>query len=310
MATQKRILYYETGSGIIEEALHIQRCTSKSATHFVLCNGRRLKYIINLNGGKEKLVQNIAAYNAKLFLLLKLLPHLPYRLLQLGHMGYFAKVELASEISELVPANHEWNVLVGTYDTVQKIILQCYTGQDSPCTFIKVGNAGSKEQMEREIRFLLNRKPYHHFTTPEIVSSQLISEGARFNILATKEFSGNKIPPALTPDILAIYKELAGNIQLINGEPYEFSHGDFAPWNIRQTETEYTLFDWEHCGLRPAGYDPAYFILMTEITLNLLTLDQAFIIAHKKLQELLPDLKINEELIREEFTKTTKAFTF
>ena len=51
-------------------------------------------------------------------------------------------------------------------------------------------------------------------------------------------------------------------------------------------------------------------ILMTEITLNLLTLDQAFIIAHKKLQELLPDLKINEELIRKEFTKTTKAFTF
>ena len=65
----------------------------------------------------------------------------------------------------------------------------------------------------------------------------------------------DKVEPELTEDIVRIYEELAGQKKVIDGVECEFSHGDFAPWNIKKNGKQYTVFDWEHCGYRMKGFD-------------------------------------------------------
>ena len=44
------------------------------------------------------------------------------------------------------------------------------------------------------------------------------------------EFVGDKVEPILTQEIVEIYEELSKDKK--NG--LEFSHGDFAPWNLKR----------------------------------------------------------------------------
>lgn len=298
------------GSGILEEALKLFPCLSGEATHFVLCHGEKMKFLIELKGGIAKLRKNIAPYNKKLTLLLKLLPILPWKALQKVGLGYFARVELHPQIESYIPADSKWNVLVGTYDEVQKLVFQCYTTDDKPCTFIKVGNKGSDIQMQREIEFLRKKQSFSTFRTPTLLGSSLLSEGCAFNIQATKELSGKKVPPVLTEELFRIATEIAGPTIMKDGTAYSFSHGDFAPWNIRKDQDAHTVLDWELCGLRPVGYDAAYFIIMADIALNKRNFDEAFQNAEEQLQRLSPNLKLDKALIQQEFTKTTKTLNF
>ncbi len=298
------------GSGIIEEALKIAPCQAKDATHFVLCHGSRIKFIIELKSGTAKLQKNIATYNKKLTLLVKLLPIIPWKVLQKVGLGYFARVKLHPQVESFIPTGSKWNVLVGTYDEAQKLVLQCYTTAAEPCTFIKVGNKGSDIQMQREIDFLRKNQDFSTFHTPTLLGSSLMSEGFAFNIQATKEFNGKKVAPVLTEELFRIATEIAGPTIMQEGTAYTFSHGDFAPWNIRCEEGSYTVFDWEHCGLRPAGYDAAYFIIMADIALKKSNFDTAFQNAVEQLQRLSPNLKLDKVLIQQEFTKTTKTLNF
>ena len=225
-------------------------------------------------------------------------------------MGQFVQVKVHQDILKHIPEHHRWNILVGTYDSAQKIVLQCFSGKDTPCVYIKVGNAASDDQMQREINFLRKNKRYHCLSIPRHINSVLITESSTFNILTTAEFKGNKITPVLTKEIYNISREIAGEPVILDGIPYEFSHGDFAPWNIRKTSPTYTVFDWEHCGLRPAGYDIAYFVIMTEIALNKRRFDEAFDIAIRKLRQFNTEIDVDKERIRHEFAKTTKSLQF
>ena len=298
------------GSGILQEALTIVRCDRKEATHFVIQHGNRLKFLIDLESGIGYLKRTIAAYDIGLILLLRLISFIPKRLLIHAKLGFFANVKLHPTIAEHVPSKSCWNILVGTYDRAQKLIFQCFSTIGKPCFFIKIGNRGSAEQMEKEMRFLQHPHTFESFDIPRLSHSELISEGAPFNIQITDAFEGNKIPPVLNKKIYQIAKEIAGEPTLIDGIPYTFSHGDFAPWNIRKKGSSYTVFDWEHCGMRPLGYDAAYFIIMTEVALHKRCFNDAFEIACQQLHQLEPDLELNRELIFQEFARTTKALSY
>ncbi len=299
-----------TGSGIINDVLQIRRCRSKEASHFVICHSKRIKFAISLNSGIQFLRSTAAAYNKKLALLLHCIPFIPLRFLHIAGLGYYAKIFLSPAVKHVIEPHYSWNILVGTYDRAQKLIFQCFSTIGKPCFFIKIGNRGSAEQMEKEMRFLQHPHTFESFDIPRLSHSELISEGAPFNIQITDAFEGNKIPPVLNKKIYQIAKEIAGEPTLIDGIPYTFSHGDFAPWNIRKKGSSYTVFDWEHCGMRPLGYDAAYFIIMTEVALHKRCFNDAFEIACQQLHQLEPDLELNRELIFQEFARTTKALSY
>lgn len=299
------------GSGILEEALKISKCSKKRASHFVFCRGQKIKYIIHTGKtSKQHLLRTVTPYNKKLDLLLHLLPIIPLSFLRLVGLGYFAQVTPHPSIKNSIPEGSNWNILVGTYDQAQKIVLQCFTPAQKNSTFIKVGNRGSAKQMEREIHFLKNNKKFQSFEIPRLKQSNLISDDIPFNILITDEFNGQKVPPILTQDILRITKEIAGENIIINEASYTFSHGDFAPWNLRQRKDRFTVFDWEHCGLRPAGYDLVYFIIMPEIALHKRNFDAAFDTAIQQIRQFDSEISIDKQLIRQEFAKTTKTLHF
>ncbi|MBQ5665355.1 MAG: phosphotransferase [Akkermansia sp.] len=298
------------GSGILREAIKITTCPRSEATHFAICHNSHIKFLLHLQSGIPYLRKTVAAYNKKLALLLKLLPCIPTRLLQAAGFGYFARVSLHPSTKAVIPPGQKWNILVGTYDSAQKIVFQCFADKTTPCTYIKIGNQGSAEQMEKEILFLKNNQRYQSFEIPHLKYSELISAGAPFNIQVTDEFQGDRIQPVLNEEIIRIAKEIAGPSVLIDGTPHTFSHGDFAPWNIRRTGCTYTVFDWEHCGMRPEGYDIAYFLIMSQIALNKRTFDEAYEIAVTQIQKFDSQIQFNKEQIYREFIKTTKALQF
>lgn len=298
------------GSGILSEALDIVRCDRKEATHFVVQHGNRLKFLIELKSGIGYLKRTIAAYDTGLILLLRLISFIPKQLLILAKLGFFAKVKLHPTIAEHVPANARYNILVGTYDNAQKIVLQCFSQSNNDCIFVKVGNKGSQEQMERETQFLKNAKNYNTFAIPTLLASESMREGSPFSIQVTKGFNGNKVPLKMTAELFRISKEIAGDSINVDGEPHTFSHGDFAPWNIRKEGDTYTVFDWEHCGLRPVAFDVVYFCLMIEIALHHRTFDIAYDRAIRTVKQFAPDLAPNKELILSHFRKTTKTLIY
>lgn len=297
-------------SGILYDALNITQCRRSKATHFALCHGERIKFLINLHSGIAHIQTTVAAYNKKLAFLLHTLPFIPWRILEAAGLGYFAHVTLHPDIEEIIPPKSKWNVLVGTYDPAQKIVLQCYSSTNSSRTYAKVGNRGSDLQMENEIRFLREARYHNTYEVPHMKSATLMQEGAAFNILVTEEFKGKKIPPILSEEIYRIAQEIAGEPTFIDGIPYTFSHGDFAPWNIRKNGKSYTIFDWEHCDMRPIGYDLVYFIIMTEIALHKRNFNEAYDLAIERINFYNPKLNVDKELVYKEFTKTTKSLQF
>lgn len=298
------------GSGILHEAIKITSCPRHEATHFAICHNSHIKFLIHIHSGVSYLRKTVAAYNKKLSLLLKLLPCIPTWLLHATGFGYFARISLHPSVKAVIPPDKEWNILVGTYDSAQKIVFQCFSNINTPCIYVKIGNQGSAKQMENEILFLKNSQRYQSFEVPHLKYAELINEGVPFNIQVTEEFCGTKVPPILNEQVCRIAQEIAGSPININGVPHTFSHGDFAPWNIRKNGSLYTVFDWEHCGMRPVGYDLVYFCLMIEIALNHCSLSEAYERATTQVRQFIPELSPIKELILSHFKKTTKSLRF
>lgn len=302
--------YINYGSGILREAIKITACKKNEASHFAICRGSNVKFVVRLRHGIPYLQKTVAAYNKKLALLLRCLPFIPPSILHHAGLGYYSRISLHPFLKPILPSRNDWNVLVGTYDSSQKIVFQCFSEQNKTCLFVKVGNKGSAEQMEKEIRFLQKARDFESFSIPKLKHAELISEGAPFNIQVTDEFEGEKIPPVLNKEIYQIAKEIAGEPTLIDGIPHTFSHGDFAPWNIRKKGSSYTVFDWEHCKLRPEGYDIAYFVIVSEIALHSRKFDDAFCIAIEQIRQFDSDFQIDKQLLRQEFEKSVKNLCF
>lgn len=287
-------------SGILLQTTDIKKTNKKAATHFALCNGSQLRYLIDLDGGKKKLSENIAAYSKKLGLLMYMINFLPLSLLEKTGIGYFARIRLHPEIEECRRNTKKphWNMIVGTYDEKQKVVLQCFDNEGES-EFIKVGNSATEEEMNVEISFLSDKRKYKSFDVPELIGSKLRSEGSEFNIQVTREFYGDKVEPVLNGEIIRIYLELSsdkkGNL--------EFSHGDFAPWNFKKNNGRYTLFDWEHCGYRMEGFDLMHYAMIIEVIINGKDFSEAFDIGLVNIKEHLPKFNIDKTAFLEEFQK-------
>ncbi len=286
-------------SGILLETAEIKRVSKMEATHFALCNGRQLRYLIDLEDGKKRLSDNVSAYSRKLVLLLKTINFLPFPILEKEGLGYFVNIRLNPEIDKIKKSTKKshWNMLIGTYDKKQKIVLQCFNKKVGEAEYIKIGNALTEDEMNAEISFLNSRKKYKAFNIPVLLNCALRSEGAEFNIQVIKEFNGDKVKPALNEDIIRIYQEIASDRKW----ELEFSHGDFAPWNLKKNNDRYTLFDWEHCGYRMKGFDLMHYAMIVEKVLNGKDFLESFDIGLSKIRKYLPGFNIEKEKFLQEF---------
>lgn len=292
-------------SGILQQAVKIEKVKRKQASHFALCNGGRIRYLIAIDGGRKRLSSNISTYSSKLGLLMKLLKYLPFTLMKESKLGLYVNATLHPVIEEEIQQRHldTWNMLVGTYDEKQKLVLQCYTKNNPLATFVKIGNKATEKEMHAEIAFLKTKHTFRFFSIPTILGSKEKSVDCPFNIQITKEFVGEKVEPELNADIVRIYKEIAGNTKEIDGAEYEFSHGDFAPWNIKKNGKQYTVFDWEHCGYRIKGFDLMHYATIVEMVIHGKDVSEAFDIGKAYIKQYLPEFDINRESFLHEFEK-------
>lgn len=287
-------------SGIVEQTVTLEKSNRNSATHFALYNGTKLRYLIDLSGGKERLSKNISTYSKKLALLMRFMDTVPYSLLRLIGLGYFVKANLCLEAEKCRENTRKknWNMIIGTYDEKQKVVLQCFN-QNEPAVYIKIGNAATEKEMNAEIAFLQKKHNYQSFDLPKLIGSTRRVNGASFNIQITKEILGEKVQPVLNQEIVEIYRELS----MDTNAGLEFSHGDFAPWNLRQNEKRYTLFDWEHCDYRIPGFDLMHYVVMVNIVLNGKNMSEAYDLGILEIQNIVPDFYIDKEQFLEEFKK-------
>ncbi|WP_343246861.1 hypothetical protein [Diplocloster hominis] len=257
-------------SEILEQAVDIEAVSHKNATHFALCDKSRIRYLISVNGGKKRLSSNLSTYSNKLRFLMWYLEYFPLSTLAAGSLGYFVKATLHPAIMEIFSKTDStaWNMIAGTYNEKQKLVFQCFNSKRTASLFIKVGNKNTNTELLNEIDFLNGKRKYSKFNIPKLVDSKTLTDQFPFNILVTKEFAGDKVKPVMTDDIYGIYHEISGRPLYSDDIDYEFSHGDFAPWNIKKGKDRYIVFDWEHCGVRFRGYDLIHYTYMIERKLH------------------------------------------
>lgn len=294
-------------SPILQEAVEMKKVNRKGATHFVIFRRNRVRYLIDLHGGKEKLRLNLSPYSKKLWLLMKLLNILPFSILKMLKMGEFVSVKLHPEIEKhlVLTKTDTWNVIVGTYDEKQKLVLQCYT-EKGPAFYVKVGNSNSAKEMQTEMQFLNCDHLFETFRIPDMVEFFVMREGAPFNIQITKEFVGDKVKPVLTKEIINIYREVSSKTKVVDNVVYECSHGDFAPWNMKCDKGRYILFDWENYGYRIKGFDLMHYVMIIEVVLRGRNLSSAFINSIKQIRRFIPDFTIDKDAFLNEFCALRK----
>lgn len=292
-------------SNILQQAVKIEKVNRKKATHFVLCNGDKIRYLIALKGGKKRLSKNISAYSGKLGLLMRLLNYIPFSLLKTVKMGYFVKADLHSAIQGEVIKVHSqtWNMIVGTYDEKQKLVLQCFSKNKPLASFLKIGNQATETEMMSEIDFLELDHNYHSFKIPRILGCKKKDDECPFNLQITEEFVGNKVQPIINDDIIEIYREISKRKKVVYGLEYEFSHGDFAPWNIKKNASGYVVFDWEHCGYRIKGFDLMHYATIIEIVINGKSLTEACELGLSNILKFDPIFSIDMKAFKNEFQR-------
>lgn len=292
-------------SGILQQAIIIEKVNRKHATHFSLCNGDKIRYLISLNDGSRQLSKNISAYSGKLSVLMKLIVYIPFSLLKAGRTGYFVRVKLHPAIQEQVQRINcdAWNMIVGTYDEKQKLVLQCFSKKKLYANFVKIGNKATEKEMVAEMDFLKTEHHFHTFRIPKLLGFKEISATCPFNLQVTKEFNGCKVEPQINKDIVKLYKELSEQKKIIEGVEYEFSHGDFAPWNLKKDGSEYVLFDWEHCGYRMKGFDLMHYATIIEIVMNGRSLKEACETGLNNIRQFDTAFSVDIEAFQTEFQK-------
>lgn len=284
--------------GILSQVVKIENANRKTATHFALYNGSLLRYLIDLNGGKKRLSKNISTYSKKLSFLMHFIDVLPLSLLSYMKLGYFVNAELAEDVERCRKntLKKHWNMIIGTYDEKQKVVLQCFNSSES-AEYIKVGNVATETEMNAEISFLQERRTYKTFDIPRLLGNVSRKDGAVFNIQVTEEIVGSKVEPVLTQEIVNIYRELSKDTK----DGLEFSHGDFAPWNLKKNDDRYTLFDWEHCGYRMPGFDLMHYVTIIQIVLNGKRASDAFDAGLNEIHQFLPEFYVEKEAFIETF---------
>lgn len=285
----------ESLSGIVGQCLEIKRVNMKNASHFAVYKKNQLKYLINMTyKGKVILTSNIVSYSLKHFCLKILLQFIPFKVLERLGLGEFVFVRLHESVAKVVQRNNKvyWNVIIGTYDKKQKIVIQAYDNSELLPIYIKVGNNATNVEMCTEIHFLGQKNIFLTFEIPELIEASYVNKDCPFNIQVTKGFSGKRVSLELTQDIVDIYRQISAvNVM---GE-HEFSHGDFAPWNLIKKQKGYVVYDWEHCGMRIKGFDILHYVVMPKILLKKMTVTDSVKEGIKEIRNYMPEFEINEE---------------
>lgn len=282
-------------SGIIEQSLIIRKVKRKEATHFAMCSGNRIRYLISLDKmGKLKLCRNLSSYSSKLSLLVKLLRITPFNVLEKAKLGYYVSVDLNNQLRNQLQdsGSTAWNVIIGTYDEKQKLVIQDFSKENSETVYIKIGNEATKTAMKNEMDFLSAQYDLSTFVIPELVKKVYFSESSIFSIQITKEFIGEKVEIGLTHEIVEIYKEIAA---IDESGDLEFSHGDFTPWNLKKYKSGYVVYDWEHCGKRMRGFDLLHYVVMPRVMLNNMTINNAIEEGIAEIRLYIPEFHIDKE---------------
>lgn len=290
-------------SGIIEQSLIIRKVKRKEATHFAMCSGNRIRYLISLDKmGKIKLCRNLSSYSSKLSLLVKLLRITPFNVLEKAKLGYYVSVDLNHQLRNQLQdsGSTEWNVIIGTYDEKQKLVIQDFSKENSETVYIKIGNEATKTAMKNEMDFLSAQYDLSTFVIPELVKKVYFSESSLFSIQITKEFIGEKVKIGLTHEIVEIYKEIAA---IDESGDLEFSHGDFTPWNLKKYKSSYVVYDWEHCGKRMRGFDLLHYVVMPRVMLNNMTINNAIEEGIAEIRLYIPEFHIDKEQFTTECRK-------
>lgn len=106
--------------------------------------------------------ENISTYSKKLSLLMQFINIIPLPILNRMKLGYFVKAELNKEVETCRQNTQKkhWNMIVGTYDEKQKIVLQCFNSSEC-ADFIKIGNTATEKEMDAEISFLQQKSIFN-----------------------------------------------------------------------------------------------------------------------------------------------------
>ena len=258
----------------IDDIIRATRVPPDRATHFALYRGDRARYYIALEDGMgrtagRRLSANVSAYSGKLDGLMRLLGRMPYRALQLAHIGAYVSLELDGQVSDALDAVRRdalrcgkiwWNVLVGSYVEKQKAVFQCFRGDDAPAVYMKVGDSRSSAQMLAEAAYLQSPIPGTLLRSPRLCLP--IQGEGKYRMQITEEFTGERVAPVLSEDIYRLFREIADSRTEVDaqGRALAFSHGDFTPWNMKKQGDAYMVFDWEYCGMRFYGFDLIHFV--------------------------------------------------
>ncbi|WP_040207152.1 hypothetical protein [Neobacillus jeddahensis] len=244
-----------------------------SGTHYALFNGSQIKYLIDKNDKnfyKNLLVnQNSYSFKHKLFkIIIKCMPVNLIRFLpNVKCCSIEINENLKTNIKEnLNKANKISNYILGTKGPHQKIVIQIIT-ESGEKIYIKAGNENVKELL------LMESYVYGYlkglgciFSTPNLLFTE-INEDISLNAL--DEVVGEEAPLEFNNDIFTLYNDISkinlNNLRLENLEiEFEFSHGDFAPWNIKRNKGKYIIYDWEYAGIRFRGYDIIHYVTQVE----------------------------------------------
>ena len=226
----------------------------KGSTHVILPHRVHPKWIISLEN-KEIYRQSFAFYQPMRIngFLLKYLLQNAYHFLK-----FFNRNKITIQrISEFLPEDiSSFSISLGTQGPTQKPTIALFK-EGAIYAYAKVGhNDITKRLVKNEYETLMMLQKFNFsFDVPLVIS---YSETDTYNVLiqSTKE---NLIPigTTLTDELVTIAREIKS---LSKNMP--FSHGDFAPWNIKKQQNgRYFIFDWELSGTFGADYsDAQYFV--------------------------------------------------
>lgn len=255
---------------------------NKSKTHFAIFNGKQIKYLIDVNDKNyyNNLIKNQSSYSINHSIFKYLIKVLPNSLSILLPRVKGCNLKINTALRSCLHNNIKdkvigYNYIIGTEGKHQKIVVQAVCEDKN--IYVKIGNNNTKELIINESRVykVLNNLDLC-FITPKLLF-EYSKNG--ININALTEVKGSEVTTQFNKDILRLYQEIANikydlnqnneNIEL------EFSHGDFAPWNIKKYNDEFIVYDWEYAKMRFKGYDVIHYIFQVEYLLNKLTIEEA-----------------------------------
>ena len=130
-----------------------------------------------------------------------------------------------------------------------------------PLAFVKlrpaVANAEAASSHEEQALQIIETSAPRSFNTLRLLSAGVVD--------SWRYFCTSTLPPRLhrapsSPPLSAITEEIAAGLAALPrpaGTPSHWRgmHGDFTPWNLRQSGERLFLLDWEHAGWGPPDAD-------------------------------------------------------